>query len=116
MIKFIKMPARAAKEALFGYNDVFPGDLVDVHIGSLAREAAHLCATRMIAAMEAEILAAFRSGMDYVVIESGPELTDCWTVKFAFRGRPSTPGEFDEGLPLRWRLYRLKDWQEGKMA
>lgn len=113
---FITIPARLGKEANLGYNDTWPGDLVDVHVGSLAREAARACAEGLVAKMDAEILTAFRAGKDYVVTELGPGKSKDWQVTFAFKGRWSEPGEFDEGLPHGWKLYRLKDWQDGKVA
>jgi len=109
---FIIIPARLGKEANLADNDVWPGDLVKVNIRSLANEAARICAERMIKAMDAEILAAFKAGFDYVVVEAGPVPADDWTVTFGFKGRPSQPGEFDGGLPYGWRLYRLKDWAD----
>lgn len=119
--RFVTMPARLGKEAYLVDNDIWPGDLVDVSCGSLANEAAKNALDKLNSMLESQILAAFNDGKDYVVSEFGVVPEDLWStepkfsIDVAFKGRRSEPGEFDGGIPIGWRLYRVQDWVDGAM-
>ncbi len=119
--EFVQMPARYGLEAQFGHNDTWPGDETFVHLRTLGEEAASLAVKRLRSILDEQIYAAFRTGKDYVVAEIGVAEEDIWrtepnfSIDLQFKGRASTPGEFDQGLPTGWRLYRVADWIEGKM-
>lgn len=119
--RFVSIPARLGKEAQLVYNDVWPGDMVDVPYSSLADEAAKLALDKLNTMLEAQIRSAFQDGKDYLVTECGVVPDDLWSgepnfsIDVSFKGRRSEPGEFDAGLPIGWRLYRVQDWQEGNI-
>ena len=119
----ITIPARIGKEACYGHNDVFPGDLVDVSLPSLATETAQHAVRNLEAHLRKAALAAFRDGRDFVVgpLTVGP--LDLFTQRSIFeplrhevsvKAGPVEPGTYDDGLPQGWQLFRLQDWKDGR--
>ena len=114
-IKTVKIVARSGREAMHAYNDVFPGDLVDVPIRSLSLEATDNAVAWVRRSVEAEIYKAFLDRKDYVYCGLDQNTGDDFVMKLSWSGRPCDPEEFADGLPQGWMLYRLQDWIDGKM-
>ncbi len=120
--EFVEIPARWGKEAQFAHNDIWPGDPAMVHLRTLGQEAAHNAMQKLNQMLEEQVYSAFRKGKDYVVSEFGVDQEQIWStepnfsIDVQFKGRASEPGEFDGGLPLSWRLYRVADWKEGLVS
>lgn len=112
-ISSIKVKARSGIEADHAYNDVFPGDIVEARISTLAAEAAEMIFAPLRAALAKQIEKAFEYRQDYVVFRRS-SFTDPNYNKFSAVGmpcHPDSPGRklyADSPVAL---ILSLKDWE-----